>query len=77
MDKKAQARGIGGEAAVCGVAEVPVGVGGINGLIEVTVVEDAVPLLLSVKFLKEVGAVVDIPDSILVYIFASSMSSVL
>eukprot|EP00435_Cladocopium_sp_Y103_P026760 s1698_g6.t1 len=60
LDKKAQARGIGGEAAVCGVAEIPVGVAGVNGLIEVTVVEDRVPLLLSIKFLKEVEAIVDL-----------------
>lgn len=60
MDKKAQARGIGGEASVCGVAELPIGVAGVNGVIEVTVVEDKVPLLLSIKFLKEVAAVVDL-----------------
>ena len=60
LDKKAQARGIGGEASVCGVAEIPVGVAGVNGVIEVTVVEDRVPFLLSIKFLREVQAVVDL-----------------
>eukprot|EP00435_Cladocopium_sp_Y103_P009169 s1995_g2.t1 len=60
LDKKAQARGIGGEASVCGVAEIPVGIAGVNGLIEVTVVEDRVPFLLSIKFLREVQAVVDL-----------------
>ena len=65
LDKKAQARGIGGEASVCGVAQVPIGVAGVNGLIEVTVVEDKVPLLLSIKFLKEVEAVVNLVDQTL------------
>ncbi|CAL1154344.1 unnamed protein product [Cladocopium goreaui] len=59
-DKVAQAKGIGGEAQVVGVAEIPVGVGGINGLVEVTVVQEDVPFLLSIKFLKEVQAVVDL-----------------
>ena len=60
LDKKAQARGIGGEAEVVGVAEIFVGVAGINGLIEVTVVKDRAPLLMSIKLLKEVHAVVDL-----------------
>eukprot|EP00435_Cladocopium_sp_Y103_P005310 s22_g1.t1 len=59
-NKESQARGIGGKAQVCGVVEIPVGIGGINGLIECTVVEDEVPLLLSIQFLKEVSAVVDL-----------------
>ena len=59
-NKVAHARGIGGSAQVCGVAEIPVGVRGINGLIEATVVAEEVPLLLSIKFLKAVDAVVDL-----------------
>ena len=43
--KQAQARGIGGSAKVCGVVEIPVGIAGVNGLIEATVVEEEVPFL--------------------------------
>ncbi|CAK9017487.1 Retrovirus-related Pol polyprotein from transposon RE1 (Retro element 1) (AtRE1) [Includes: Protease RE1 [Durusdinium trenchii] len=38
--KQAQAKGIGGSAKVCGVVEIPVGIAGVNGLIEATVVEE-------------------------------------
>ncbi|CAK9016966.1 unnamed protein product [Durusdinium trenchii] len=64
--KKAQAKGIGGDAKVCGVVEIPVGIGHVNGLIEATVVEDEVPFLLSIQFLKQVGAIVDLQSSALV-----------
>ena len=59
--KPAQAHGIGGAAEVRGVAEIPVGIGGVNGLIEATVVKEEVPFLLSIKFLKDVDAVVNLP----------------
>ena len=61
--KQAQAKGIGGDAKVCGVVEIPVGIGGVNGLIEATVVEDEVPFLLSIQFLKQVGAIVNLQES--------------
>lgn len=60
VNKVAQARGIGGEAQVCGVVEIPIAVSGINGVVEATAVEEDVPLLLSIRFLREVQAVVDI-----------------
>ena len=59
-DKKAQARGVGGEATVVGVAEVPLGIGGACGVLECTVVKEEVPLLLPVKLLREVEAVIDL-----------------
>lgn len=59
-DKVAQARGIGGEAKVCGVVEIPISIAGVSCVIEATVVEDEVPLLLSVKFLREHDAVIDL-----------------
>ena len=65
-NKKAQARGIGGEAKVCGVVHIPIVVAGICGVIEATVVEDEVPFLLSIQFLREVQAVVDISKGELV-----------
>lgn len=59
-DRKAQARGVGGEAQVVGVAEVPLGIGGICGVLECTVVRENVPLLLPVKLLRELGAQIDL-----------------
>ena len=63
LNKKAQARGVGGDAHVCGVVQIPVGIAGVNGLIETTVVEEKVPFLLSIKFLREVDAIVDLVRS--------------
>ena len=59
VPKKSLAKGIGGQAQVVGVAMIPVGVGGLNGLLEVTVVEGEVPLLLPVKLLKCMEAIID------------------
>ncbi len=58
-DKKAQARGVGGEAKVRGVVEIPLGLGGINGVLEATVVQEEVPLLIPVKLLRDLRAVID------------------
>ena len=63
LDKEAQARGVGGEAKVLGVAKIPVGIAGVNGLVEATVVDGEVPCLLSVSFLKELEAVIDFSQS--------------
>ena len=63
--KIAQARGIGGEAKVCGVVEIPVGVAGIKGVIGASLVAEDVPLLPSVRFLREVQAVVDLQQGVL------------
>lgn len=43
-NKKAQARGAGGEATVKGVVEIPLGLGGVNGILEATVVAEDIPL---------------------------------
>ena len=66
LPKKAQARGIGGEAQVCGVVEIPVGIAGVCGVVEATVVDGEVPFLLSIKLLREVQAIVDVPQRRLV-----------
>ncbi|CAE7781277.1 Top3a [Symbiodinium sp. CCMP2456] len=63
--KKAQASGVGGRAEVIGVAEVPVGIAGVNGLMEPTVVTDNVPLLLPIKMLRQLRAVVDLDSDTL------------
>lgn len=58
-DRKAQARGVGGEAAVRGVVEIPLGLGGINGVLEATVVKEEVPLLIPVRLLRDLRCVID------------------
>ena len=40
------------EAVVKGVVELPIGIAGVNGVLEVTVVQEDVPLLLPVKLLR-------------------------
>jgi hypothetical protein len=58
-DRKAQARGVGGEAKVREVVEIPLGLGGVNGILEATVVAEDVPLLIPVRLLRELRAVID------------------
>ncbi|CAE7887444.1 GIP, partial [Symbiodinium necroappetens] len=62
-DKEASARGIGGSARTVGVCELPVGVAGVPGVLETTVVTDDVPLLLPVSLLKALGAIVNMPEA--------------
>ncbi|CAE7544937.1 Top3a, partial [Symbiodinium necroappetens] len=64
-EKKAQASGVGGKAKVIGIAELPIGLAGVNGLLEATVVQDNVPLLLPIKLLRQLRAVVDLDDNLL------------
>ena len=45
--KKARAHGVGGAAKVVGSAAIPLGIQGTSGILEVTVVEGDVPLLLN------------------------------
>ena len=63
--KKAQACGVGGKAQVIGIAEVPLGIAGVSGLMELTVIADDVPLLLPIKLLKQLKAVVDLDQNVL------------
>ena len=58
--KVSTARGVGGDAKVEGVALIPIGIGGINGTLETTVVQGNVPLLLPIRLLRALGAVVDL-----------------
>lgn len=62
-NKTSAAKGVGGDAKCLGVAMIPVGVAGVNGLLrllETTVVDDDVPLLLPVCMLTGLKAVVDL-----------------
>jgi hypothetical protein len=64
-DRKIQARGVGGEAKVKGVVEIPIGVGGVNGVLEATVIEENVPLLIPVRLLRDLRAVIDVSESVM------------
>ena len=59
-DKKAQARGVGGPAQVVGVADIPLGIGGVCGVLECTVVQEDVPLLLPIRLLRDLEVLIDL-----------------
>ena len=59
IPKRSLAKGVGGQAKVLGVVLIPIGIGGLNGVLEATVVEGEVPLLLPVKLMKNLKAIVD------------------
>ena len=58
--KKAKAHGVGGPAKVVGIAAIPLGLAGTTGILETTVVENDVPLLLPVTLLGSLQAVIDV-----------------
>ena len=60
--RKAKAHGIGGAAKVVGVAALPLGLAGSSGVLEATVVDNEVPLLLPVKMLRSLQAVIDVGE---------------
>ncbi|CAE7227253.1 Ank2 [Symbiodinium sp. CCMP2592] len=64
--KRAQATGVGGRATVIGVIEAPMGIAGVNGLVEMTVVQEDIPLLLPIKLLRQLRAIVDLDEQMLV-----------
>ena len=57
--KRSNARGVGGNAKVVEVVWIPIGILNINGILEATVVEGEVPLLLPVQLLKALRVVLD------------------
>ena len=59
-NKPARARGSGGKAVTLGSVVIPVGIGGVNGLLEATVGESDVPLLVPVGLLQMFRALVDL-----------------
>ncbi len=63
--KKGMARGVGGDAVSVGVVEIPLGIGGVNGILEATVITDDVPLLIPVNLLTELHARIDLRDEVL------------
>ena len=60
IPKKSMAKGVGGQATVLGVVMLPIGVGGVNGVLEATVVEGDVPLLLPIRMLRALRTVIDL-----------------
>ena len=60
--KQARAHGVGGQAVVHGIVAIPLGLAGSSGVLEVTVVEGDIPLLLPVKLLRHLKAVVDMEN---------------
>ena len=59
-DKQAQARGVGGQAQVVGVTDIPLGIGGICGVLERTIAKEDVPLLLPIRLLRELEVHIDL-----------------
>lgn len=59
--RKAKAHGAGGAAKVIGIVAIPLCIGGNTGILEATVVEGEVPLLLPIRMLRQLGAVIDLP----------------
>ena len=58
--RQAKAHGIGGQAKVIGIAAIPLGIAGTSGVLEATVVEGEIPLLLPIKMLRHLRAVIDL-----------------
>ena len=63
--KQARAHGVGGAAKVLGIVAVPLGIAQTSGVLEVTVVEGEIPLLLPIKMLQQLHALIDLPRSCL------------
>ena len=61
--KQAKAHGVGGQAVVKGIMAIPLGLAGTSGLLEATVVEGDIPLLLPVKLLRQLQSVIDLENS--------------
>ncbi len=59
-NKQARAHGVGGPAKVIGIVAIPLGLAGSSGVLEATVVENDVPLLLPIKLLRSLHAVIDV-----------------
>ena len=62
IPKRSAAKGVGGQAKALGVVLLPLGLGGVNGLLETTVVEGDVPLLLPIRMMTVLRTVIDLHD---------------
>ena len=50
----------GGQAKVLGIIAIPLGIAGSSGILEATVVEGEIPLLLPIKMSRQLRAVIDL-----------------
>eukprot|EP00435_Cladocopium_sp_Y103_P022720 s4252_g5.t1 len=66
--KQAKAHGVGGQAKVLGIIAIPLGIAGSSGILEATVVEGEIPLLLPIKMLRQLRAVIDLEQSCLSFV---------
>eukprot|EP00971_Amphidinium_carterae_P094691 1874109-Amphidinium_carterae.1 len=55
-----QTRGIGGKATILSAQQIPIGVSGVAGLLTVQVLDQELPLLLHVGFLRGLGCVLNL-----------------
>ena len=55
--------GIGGAAHVTSVVLVPIAIGGHAGVLEMTVLKESIPPLLSVGFLDFLGSIINLPEN--------------
>ena len=56
IPKKSTSKGVGGN----GVALIPLGLGGVNGILETTVIQGDVPLLLPIRLLRALDVILDL-----------------
>ena len=61
-NQHSSAKRVGGQAKVLEVVLIPMGIDGFNGLLEATVIEGEVPLLLPVKMMKALQVKIDFRD---------------
>ena len=66
-NKQARAHGVGGPAKAIGIVAIPLGLAGSSGVLEATVVENDVPLLLPIKLLRSLHAVIDVGRSCITF----------
>ena len=63
--------GIGGQSRIAGIADVPIGLAGINGVLRVTVIEDspeqAIPLLLPINLQELLNVTICLPAATITF----------
>ena len=65
LDKVSKAHGVGGQAKVIGMAAIPLGLAGSSGVLEVSVVQGDIPLLLPVKLLRSLQTIIDLNTDVM------------
>ena len=65
LDRVSKAHGVGGQAKVIGMAAIPLGLAGSSGVLEVSVVQGDIPLLLPIKLLRSLQATIELSTNLL------------